>query len=268
MSNFARLQELLKQKKASLKGAARSIKPDPGKTTYALLPPWRGDSDPTFWHDFGQHFVKDESNKIQAVYVCSSATFGTPCPVCSGLSEAQRAIGTTNPAMAELIKQARSSTKYMINVVALDGSKASDDPQVLELGKKAFEQLVTTAEEWGDQLFSTTNPQIIQIERVGTTQNDTVYTVTVTPRKHTFKKAVKPINLDEWANQENEEAKKKILLTMSSLYGTSSAPRLSAPVTKAAEQFTDVPDFPKRDAKADMALTADIDDLMAELEQA
>lgn len=266
-SNFEQLQALLKQKKAALKGAGRTITPKPGKTTYVLLPPWRK-NDPTFWHDFGQHYIKDESGKAQAVYICTHDTFGTPCAVCDGLSEAQRTIGVSNPAAAKMIKEARSAQKYLIGVLALD-SDNPDEPQVLAVGKKAFDQILSTTIEWGQQLFDPTNPQILQIERTGTSQLDTVYTVTITPRKHTFKKPVQPINLDEFVQQENEEAKKKTLLTMNSLFSrvAKGAPALAAPANSvAADKFEDVPNtFTASANNSALNLSTDIDALMADL---
>lgn len=274
-TDFAALQALLKQKKNALKGAGRTISPKPGKSNYVLLPPWHTNG-LQFWHDFGQHYIKDETDKVQAVYVCTHDTFGRPCPICNGLAEAQRTIGASNPAAAELIKKARSGTKYLVNVLALD-SDTPDEPQVLALGKKAFAQLVTATEEWGAQLFDASNPQIFQIERTGTTQNDTTYTVTVTPRRHAYKKAVKPIDLGEFVQQESEEAEKKALLTMKTVLGT--AARLPAPaavnkdvprVTNAAAASTGFTDVAAPTATAvtvtDPALGADIEDFLADLQ--
>lgn len=283
MSNFAKLQELLKKKKASLKTAGKTIKPKAGKNRYVILPPWRGGDDMQFWHDFGAHYIKDEADQLQAVYVCASDTFGKPCTICNGLAEAQRTVGVSNPEVAELIKKAKSGMSYLVNVLALD-TDTPDDPQVLSLGKNAFGQLVTLMEEWGEQVFDPSNPLIVTIERTGTTVNDTRYTVQPSPQKHSFKKKVTPINLDEFVAQENEEAERKALLAIRSVAGLSSAPRLAAP-SKAAPakaaadaEFEDVPDFPSgapvatptaaasKAVASDPALTDDIDDLLSDLQ--
>lgn len=282
MSNFAKLQELLKKKKASLKTAGRTIKPKPGKSTYVLLPSWRGGDEVQFWHDFGQHYVKDEADQLQAVYICASETFGRPCAVCDGLAEAQRTVGIANPDIANIIKGAKAGVTYLVNVLALD-SDTPDEVQVLALGKSAFGQLVTNVEEWGEHLFDPTNPQIVTIERTGTTVTDTRYTVGVSPKRHTFKRKVTPINLDEFVAQENDDAERKVLLAIRSVSGMTGAPRLGGPAKSkdvpatapVSDGFEDVPDFATTTAtptataaKTAPSMTADIDELLGDLETA
>ena len=73
MSNA--LMELLKKKKQAM-GAhrrAKTVKPGDGTSRFRILPGW----DPenlAFYHDFGQHFIKDLSGEIKAVYMCVDKT--------------------------------------------------------------------------------------------------------------------------------------------------------------------------------------------------
>lgn len=290
MSNFAKLQEMLKKKKAALKGAGRTIKPKQGQNRYVLLPSWRGGDDVQFWHDFASHYIKDTADQIQAVYICTSETFGRPCAICDGLAEVQRTQGVSDPAVAELVKEARASTKYLVNVLALD-SDTPDVPQVLELGKMAFGNLVNVVEEWAEQVFDPSNPQIIIVERTGTTTTDTKYTVQPSPKRHTFKSPVTPINLDDFVAQESEEMQKKALNALRSVTSTAlpsgDKPRLAAkPVAPKAPSatdadFEDIPDSvtapapadkeaPWQDSKpaAQPAMSEDLDSLLAEIEAA
>lgn len=245
MSNFTKLQEIIRKKKAALKTAGRTIKAKAGKNNFVILPSWKGEGE-EFFHDFGSHYIKDEAGALQAVYICTAETFGKPCAICNGLAEAQRTVGIANPQVAELVKEARAGKQYLVNVLALD-SDTPDVPQVLALGKTAFDMLLTTFEEWGDEIFGATNPQIVIIERTGTTVMDTRYTCGVSAKRHTYKREAKPINLEEFVAQESDEMERKTLLavrTMAGINGGSSAPRLTGnkdrPSSRVPDEFEDV----------------------------
>ena len=277
--DFAALKAKLSQTKASLKKAGTTIKPKQGKNQYVILPPYK---DADWFHTFGQHYIKDATDKLAAVYVCADRTHGDNCPICNAMSEAQRTIGVANPEVAETIKKAYARQEFLVGVLALD-SDTPNEPQVLNLGKKAFEQLVTLVESWAEQVFDPTNPQIVVIERSGTGVNDTTYTVQPSPSRHAFKKAVKPIDLDEFVKMESEAAEKKALLALSNL--ASGAAALPAPTSKdrpstppAPPTFDDVPDSfvpsgaatpaPSTAAPAGPGISDDIDALLGDLESA
>lgn len=275
--NVENLLKQIKGKQNALKaGSFDSIKPKEGDNRMVLLGAWE-DGGP-FWQDFAQHFIKDAPNgKPIAVYVCNSETFGEPCAVCQGLSELQRTVGASNPAVAELLKEARGGKQFLVNVLALDSDKP-DEPQVLQLSKTAFDQLLTALGDWAEQVFDPTSPQIINIHRSGTTAKDTRYTVQVTPKKHVFKKPVKPINLAKYVDQRNEEGEKKALNALRLVSGVRPNGALSnartnvaaLPAAKpAADEFEDVPDFSNKAAasKSGPAQTDDIDALLASLNE-
>lgn len=285
MSNLKAIQELLKKKKASLKGAGKTIKPKQGKNNYVILPPWRGGEDGQFWHDFAVHYVKDAADNLQAAYVCVNETLGKPCAVCDALAAAQGTVGVANPETAELLKKAKAGTSYLVNVLALD-SDTPDVPQVLALGKSAFDNLLTVMEEWGDQIFDPANPQVVCIERTGTGMTDTRYTVQATSKRHTFKTKVQPVNLDQFVAQESEEGERKALYALRGIANpalaapgrasapkSGDAPQLANPAKAGvpATDFEDVPDSvtmakPAAAQAAPIEHTADIDAMLAELE--
>lgn len=269
--DYAAIKAKLAQTKAGLKKAGTTIKPKQGKNEYVLAGPWNDQGD--WHHNFGTHFIKDETDTLQAVYICADRTHGQPCTICKTMAEAQRTVGASNPEVSELIKKSYAAQQYLVSVLELNGS-TPDTPQVLQLGKKAFEQLVTLVENWTEQVFDPQNPQVIIIERSGTTQNDTTYTVQVSPRRQTLKKPLEPINLGDFVKQESEAAEKKALNAMRQIGGLSGAPRLAAPrradtPSKVDEQFEDVPDLsvktPAAAKSADPVLTDDIDALLSDM---
>jgi hypothetical protein len=281
--DLAALKAKLAQTKASLKKAGTTIKPKQGKNRYVILPPYDGEN---FHHNFGQHFIKDATDKVQAIYVCANRTHDEPCDICNAMAEAQRTIGATNPETAEVIKKAYAQQQFLVGVLALD-SDQPETPQVLQLGKRAFEQLCSVIEEWAETIFDPSNPQIIVVERSGTGQMDTSYTVQVSPARHALKKKLEPINLAEFVKQESEAAQKKALLALQAVSGAGGAPRLAGPAkskdtpaTKPADaDFEDVPDFAPVPAPAPRpaataaapaapAITDDIDALLGDLEAA
>lgn len=262
----------LAKTKAGLKRAGTTIKPKQGKNRYVILPPYNDEG--SWHHNFGQHYIKDESDTLQAVYICANRTHEEQCPICDAMAEAQRTVGVSDPATAEVIKKAYARQEFLVGVLALD-TDTPDVPQVLNLGKTAFEQLVTLVESWTEQVFNPTGPQIVLIERTGTGALDTKYTVQATPARHTFKKPVEPINLDEFVKMESEAAEKKALLAMRTI---ARRPALAAPGSKDVpkktdDEFEDVPNTftASKPAAAPAASTAtvsldeDIDALLDEL---
>lgn len=241
--NLEAIRAKLAKTKASLKRAGSTIKPKQGKSRYVILPPYKDDG--SWHHNYGQHFIKDAADQLQAIYICSDRTNSEPCPICDTMAEAQRTVGVSDPAVAELIKKQYARQEFLIGVLALD-TDTPDDPQVLQVGKTVFDQLVTLVESWAEQVFDPTNPQIIVIERTGTGIQDTKYTAQPAPNRHTYKKAVKSIDLDEFVKQESEQAEKKALLSLRAVAGLSGAPRLgnSKPADKPTveDEFQDVPD--------------------------
>lgn len=269
-----KLMELMKNKKQALKQKAKTLKPNPGANRYILLPGWRKGEEHIWFHDFGQHYVKNAAGEIQAVYVCADKTYGNPCPICEGLSKAIKL--TSDDETVALLKEAASGQSYLMNVLALD---ADDDatPQILEVRKSVFGQFVDLIEEWGAAMFDPEAPQIVTVNREGKGLN-TKYTVQISPKKHTLPKGVmsKLNNLDDYVRQENEEQQRRALSAINNVAGLlpsapagSDKPRTPALTDDSDAELRDLET--KREAAvskpsaADIALDDELDDLLGDL---
>lgn len=269
-----KLMELMKNKKQALKQKAKTLKPNPGANRYILLPGWRKGEEHIWFHDFGQHYVKNAAGEIQAVYVCADKTYGNPCPICEGLSKAIKM--TSDDETVALLKEAASGQSYLMNVLALD---ADDDatPQILEVRKSVFGQFVDLIEEWGAAMFDPETPQIVTVNREGKGLN-TKYTVQISPKKHTLPKGVmsKLNNLDDYVRQENEEQQRRALSAINNVAGLlpsaptgSDKPRTTALTDDSDAELRDLET--KREAAvskpsaADIALDDELDDFLGDL---
>lgn len=221
--DMTKLNALLKNKKAALKPKDKTIKPQPGANRYVLLPGWRKEEQHVWYHDFGQHFIKDAAGAIQAVYPCSYHTFGTPCAVCSGINSAMHA--AADDETIEALKGSKSAKTFLLNVLALD-SEDPTTPQILEIKTSAFGQLVDAVEEWAATMFDTDNAQIFVINRDGKGFN-TKHTVQVSPKRQAVPATAmaKLNNLDEYVAQTNEENERRALTAVNSVAGIAMAPR-------------------------------------------
>lgn len=271
----AKLMQLMKNKKAALKQKAKTLKPNPGANRYVLLPGWRKGEEHVWFHEFGQHFVKNAADEIQAVYPCLEATYGNPCPICEGLNRAMKA--TTDDETVELLKKAKAGQSFLFNVLALDSDDAGT-PQILEVRKSVFGQIVDLIEEWGAAVFDPESPQIITINRDGKGLN-TKYSVQISPKKHTLPSGVfsKINNLDEYVRQENEEQQRRALSAISSVAGLLPAAAAGADKPRTAASTIDSSDDDLRDLEmrnasvaakpsaADIALDDELDDLLGDL---
>lgn len=270
------LMALMKAKKQSLKQKVKTLKPDPGANRYVILQGWRPTDTVTFFHDFGQHYVKNMAGEIQAVYPCLDKTFGSPCPICAGLNKAIRA--TTDDETIKVLKEAASAQSYLLNVLALD-SDQPDTPQILEIKKSAFGQIVDIIEEWGVTVLDSATPQIITLNRDGKGLN-TKYTVQISPKKHAIPKGAlgKLNDLDDYVRQENEEQQRRALSAISSVAGLLPAPAAasSKDMPRTAASSIDAGDDALREmevrataaskpSKADIALDDELDDLLGEM---
>lgn len=270
----AKLMEMMKQKKAALKTKDKTIKPQPGTNRYVLLPGWRKGEEYVWYHDFGQHYIKNAADEIQAVYPCNEAIFGKPCPVCEGLNRAQHA--AADDETVELLKKAKSSRRHLVNVLALD-SEDPNQPQILELTTTTFTQLLEAVEEWAATVFDPEEPQVFTITREGKGLN-TKYSVQVSPKRHVMPKGVnaKIANLDEYVLQESDEQKRKALSAIASVAGigmTSDKPATTLSLTSSGSTIAEAEDdadggiavaSPKAKTKA--ALDDDLDSLLGDLE--
>jgi hypothetical protein len=129
------------------------------------------------------------------------------------------------------------------------------------LGKKAFEQLNLVVGEWAEQIFDPTNPQIVVVERTGTNQMDTSYSVQPSSGRHRMKPGIKPIDMEEFVKQESEAAEKRALAALQQI---SKTPLLAGPSKSASvDEFEDVPEIPSKSQKPiDPSLTDELDALL------
>lgn len=202
------LLELLKSKKAQLASGrrAKTLKPTDGTTRWRILPGWRkpeAENSDQFWHDFGNHFIKDQAGELKAVYICVDKTFGKPCAVCSTIAAAIK--GTSDDVMVELLSEARATGRILVNALAL-GSENPTEPGILELPPTVFESFLNIVGEWGPEVLDLATGKDIVIERSGKGKN-TKYSVQVAAKSQPVPPSVmaKIANLDEYVAQESEE---------------------------------------------------------------
>lgn len=260
-----KLLELMKQKKAALKQKDKTIKPQPGSNRYVLLPGWRKGEEHVWYHDFGQHYIKNAADEIQAVYPCNEAIYGKPCPICDSLNRATHAAGDDET--VELLKKAKAGRSYLLNVLALD-SEDPNTPQILEVRSTVFGQLVDAVEEWAGSIFDPEGAQIIVVNREGKGLN-TKYAVQVTPKKQAVNKSVyaKLHNLDEYVMQESDEQKRKAISAINNVAGIlgSDRPTTGRPALAMASEVVEEARPATKSAKPTPALEEELDDLLGDL---
>src|SRR4051794_21809806 len=110
------LMKLIADRKASV-SRIKTIKPNPGRNRYRILPGWRKNGDPTFYHDFGQHFIKNAAGEVKAVFICSDKTFGRPCAVCDSIGEGIRA--SVSDQQKKMLEDSRANARVLLNVLHL-----------------------------------------------------------------------------------------------------------------------------------------------------
>jgi hypothetical protein len=218
--DMTKLNELMGKKKQDLKPKEKTIRPQPGSNRYVILRGWRAAAPEMFFHEFGQHYIKDEAGQIQAVIPCTHITFGRPCATCQGLGKAMHAVN--DDGVKKLLEEAKSKEGYILNVLALD-SKTPNEPQILEVGKTVFGQIVGLVEEWGAQIFDATKPMIVIVEREGKALN-TKYASKTSSKTYDLPAGIVPKNLDEYVAQTSEEQQRRALSALNSVAGLLPAP--------------------------------------------
>ncbi|WP_152881139.1 regulator [Duganella sp. FT27W] len=262
-------------KKAAMKVAEKTVKIEPGKNRIRLLPGWRVGEEHVWFHDFGQHFIKDASDKIQAVYMCASATHDRDCDVCKALTQA--GVAAADDATSEVLAKAKASRTVLINALMLD-SKEPNTPVILEIKRGVFGQLVDIIEENGALVFAENGNEII-INREGKGLN-TSYTAQISLKTYTVPPAAlaKLNNLDEYVKQESAEQERRAIAAVNTVAGMLPAPgaggdrpettasRLAAP--SKSNDLSDVMDLdetPPATPAAEVEDDADLTALLADL---
>lgn len=277
------LAALMALKKQSMKKFERTAKFQPGKNRIRVLQGWRKGEEHVWYHDFGQHFIKDAADAIQAVYLCTANTFGTPCDVCSALVTAGRSV--TDDETQKTLAKAKASKVILINALMLD-SNEPNTPVILELKASCFTQLLEILEEWGPEaFFDETKGHEIVVNRDGKGLN-TTYTAGMTPKEYKVPPAsmTRLNNLDDYVKQESPEQQLRAIAAVNSVAGFLPAPSAadrprtavgtSAPVGRIAApiEFDDVPDTAPPAAtpaaRNDVALDEELDSLLGDLDSA
>jgi hypothetical protein len=234
------LLDLINQRRAAFT-RTKTIKPEPGRNRYRVLPSWRLNAEGKrdlfgqFWMDFGQHFLKGDDGKIKAVAICADKTFNKPCDVCqlvaAGIASAD------NDMLIARLKDAVSSKRILLNVLWRDNGGKCDPnvPQLLEVpvsvleGKKGAGGLLSLYTEWPNLLNLADGLDVI-VEKVGTGKEGTSYSVQIASGSTPVDVSVldKLHDLDKFVTAEDEQSKQRALTTLHSMGGIS----LPAPVVQ------------------------------------
>lgn len=218
------LMDLINQKKAALKSGNRqkTVKPQDGRSRWRILPSWRGEGEGQFWHDFGQHFIKDSAGQIKAVYVCVDKTFNKPCPVCDALQSAVRSSG--DDTMANLLSEAKAGHRILVNALQVDGDNPAE-PVILELAPGTFGEVLNIISEWGADVLNLADGKDIVIERSGKGKQ-TKYSVQIAAKSMPVDASVmkKIVNLDEYVAQESAEQQARAIANLNAVAGMLPAP--------------------------------------------
>lgn len=230
---MASLADVLKKYETSYKGNNdRTVKLNPGKTVIRVLPGWRK-NDATFFHAFGQHYIKrpapDANGKsIAAVFVCSAATHGQPCEVCSAIE--QGIMGARDPVVLKALNDSKAGRKFLVNVLVRSGQDPNT-PVVMELPKTVFDAIMNMVGMYGEAFFDPARGVDLIIDKSGKDLG-TKYQVFPSPQSKPYDPSVLSNlpNLDEFVRQE-EEARVRALTAVSATAGfvTGGAPAALPP---------------------------------------
>lgn len=260
-----KLKELMAAKKASMKRIEKTVKVEPGKNRVRILPGWEKGNEHVWFHDFGQHFIKNAADQIQAVYVCNSSTFEQPCEVCSAIQAAGRSIHDDET--QAVLDKAKPSRVVLVNALMLD-SKEPNTPVILEIKRQVFGGLLEILEEWGPEaFFDLDTGKEILISRDGKGLN-TKYSVQISPKSYPVPAAVlsKLNDLGEYVKQESAEQRVRAIAAVNSVAGILPAPKTRDTPATVGEVFEDVPDLSAtRASSPSPSLDTELDDLLGDL---
>lgn len=229
------LLALLKQKQQDMAAAhrGRTVKIPENSSRWRILGSWRGEGQ-QFWHDFGQHFIKDASGKMAAVYMCAEKTFGKPCAVCDAVSAGIKS--STDDTTTKLLNDAKSASRILLNVMHLDSAEPHK-VQIAEFPPTVFEQIITIAAEWedaGETIFGPNGKDLV-VNRTGAGKQ-TKYSVMVAAKTTAIPAGMadKLHDLDDYVAQESSEAMNRALNSVRSVAGILPAPAASSGLPAAA----------------------------------
>jgi hypothetical protein len=215
------LLKMIADRKAAV-SRIKTTKPNPGRNRFRLLPGWRKNGDPTFFHDFGQHFIKNAVGEVKAVFICTDKTFGQDCQVCAEV--AKGILASTTDQQKRMLEEARANGRVLVNALHLDGPNPNE-PVILELapsafnGKKGVGGIISLFTDWPDLLDLQKGADVI-VERSGTGK-ETAYGISAVPGKPVDPKVLERLHdLDKFiANEMSEASKRRALTQVATLSG-------------------------------------------------
>lgn len=173
------VSELLKQKRQNIAdkrmGSKNAYKFKGGVTTIRILPGWRKD-DPTFFHDFGQTFIKNQDGQILAVIGDRQITYGEEDTV-RNLIQRAKADASTD-AQREHYKEMTAKPRVLVNALVLDDKEVDATvPQIVEFSETQFDQIMEQVELNGiaDEFLDLENGFNLKVSKTGVKLN-TKYT--------------------------------------------------------------------------------------------
>lgn len=196
-------------------GKNNAVKPPAGKSRWRILPGWRKGQEDVFFHDFYQHWIKDEEGNVKGVVLCEAKTFGRECACCEALSPMIKSARDDKTIKA--LKEMGGRGGYLVNALRMDGGDANPkQPKVLMLGSKAFEELVSLIQTRGAEeiaLLDAENGYDVIIDRSGT-GFDTEYHVNDVkkPTKVDPEALANLHDLDAWVEGERSRGLAKLAL--------------------------------------------------------
>lgn len=202
----------------------KTVKLQDGKSRIRVLPGWR-DGDPTYYHDFGVHWIKAPGeSKPQAVYLCVEKTYGRHCDICAAIGEGIR--NSADDTVIQALKDSNAAGRVLINALIKSGAEP-EKPVVLELPSTVASQIEDTLITYlddGVNVLDLDEGHDFIVERTGKGIG-TRYSVNVAPKASAVNKKVMTeiTNLDQYVSQEQEAKLAKALNAVGSAAGISVA---------------------------------------------
>lgn len=276
------MQELIaakqKQIKARQASSQRTSKLGDGKNILRILPTWRTEGAAEFWHDYGIHWVKDNTGKPHA-YICTQKTFGDDCEICNTIGRA--VASSVDDKQIARLKDCNAGQRYLVN--AMNVGEKKTEVELFELPSSVFNAILDLMAEWGDVTdWDEGRALIINREGTGLT---TKYTVTPHPKAFPVNKdkAEELFDLDAYVANVDESRMKELVSMVAGIGGIHAAKALPGSAEDAkfsspsgediddadfSEVFDDVPDSVMGGgaSKASDADLDDLDDLLDDIE--
>jgi hypothetical protein len=177
-----KLSDLLNQKRQQTAdkrmGSKNAYKFKGGVTTIRILPTWRKDGDNTFFHEFGQAFIKNMNKETLAVIGDRKITYGEDDPI-RGLI--QRALGeAATDAQREHYKDMLAKPRVLVNAAILDDREVPPtEAQIVDFSETQFDQILEQVQLIGiaDEFLDLEAGFNLKVSKSGTGFN-TKYTFT------------------------------------------------------------------------------------------